>query len=260
MRWIWRKWGATDQLCGCGEPFADCPFWTKVASLAFGGWDGVDARGTVALEEEVVRFRTLPLEHDDVLPGQGTDRFFPNERVRRHFFFHLRLGHFVNALDRHVRILLPKFHKHQPTAHLQRPHHSIRHLKRMIKFMIDIHHYDQIDRIRRKPRITHRAQRLHHVGNATLLHVRAEQIKHLYVRNNRGELIPMSEVVQLSEKPSLSQINRYNRERAIKIWANVKTGQSVKPAGLGAKPLELTADDDAREALVDWMVSPENPI
>ncbi|MFL6648774.1 MAG: efflux RND transporter permease subunit [Sulfurifustis sp.] len=59
---------------------------------------------------------------------------------------------------------------------------------------------------------------------------RAEQIKRLFVRNNRGELIPLSEVVQLTEHPSLSQISRYNRERAIKIWANVKTGQSQEKA------------------------------
>jgi hydrophobe/amphiphile efflux-1 (HAE1) family protein len=70
----------------------------------------------------------------------------------------------------------------------------------------------------------------------------AEQIKRLYVRNNRGELIPLSEVVQLTERPSLSQINRYNRERSIKIWANVKTGQSQE------KALQA-AQDVAREVL-----------
>lgn len=39
---------------------------------------------------------------------------------------------------------------------------------------------------------------------------------------------------------------------------NKKNGQKVLPAGLGAKPLELTADDDARHALVDWMADPKN--
>jgi Sulfotransferase family len=61
VRWIWRKWGAEDQLCGCGEPFRACPFWTAVAERGFGGWDGVDAAGTVRLEEEVVRFRNVAL-------------------------------------------------------------------------------------------------------------------------------------------------------------------------------------------------------
>src|SRR5204862_5792615 len=39
---------------------------------------------------------------------------------------------------------------------------------------------------------------------------------------------------------------------------NKKTKQSVKPAGLGAAPASLTADDDARQALADWMTSPQN--
>jgi hypothetical protein len=61
VRWIWRKWGAEDQLCGCGEPFRACPFWNMVAAEGFGAWDGVDAAETVRLEGEVVRFRTVPL-------------------------------------------------------------------------------------------------------------------------------------------------------------------------------------------------------
>ncbi len=38
-----------------------------------------------------------------------------------------------------------------------------------------------------------------------------------------------------------------------------KSGQSLKPAGLDAEPLELEAIDDPREDLVDWMVAPGNP-
>lgn len=53
-----------------------------------------------------------------------------------------------------------------------------------------------------------------------------EQIKHLFVRNNRGEVIPLSELVTIEEKPSLQQITRYDRERAITVFANVKAGQS----------------------------------
>ncbi|MBU6374836.1 MAG: efflux RND transporter permease subunit, partial [Bdellovibrionales bacterium] len=61
---------------------------------------------------------------------------------------------------------------------------------------------------------------------------RAEQITKLFVRNNRGELVRLSEVVTLSEKPSLSQINRYNRERAISVFANMKPGRSQNEAVL----------------------------
>jgi hypothetical protein len=39
---------------------------------------------------------------------------------------------------------------------------------------------------------------------------------------------------------------------------NKKTGQPVKPVGLGGKLLALSPDDDPRQALVDWMVAPEN--
>jgi hypothetical protein len=39
---------------------------------------------------------------------------------------------------------------------------------------------------------------------------------------------------------------------------NKKTKQAVKPAGLGATPVSLAPDDDAREALAAWMTSPDN--
>ncbi len=59
---------------------------------------------------------------------------------------------------------------------------------------------------------------------------RADQISKLFVRNNRGELVRLSEVVTITEKPSLSQINRYNRERAVSIFANMKPGKSQSDA------------------------------
>jgi len=39
---------------------------------------------------------------------------------------------------------------------------------------------------------------------------------------------------------------------------NKKTKAQVTPAGLGAKPVSLTPDDDPRQALVDWMTSKDN--
>lgn len=58
----------------------------------------------------------------------------------------------------------------------------------------------------------------------------AEQIKRLYVRNNRGELVPLSELVQLVEKPSLQQISRVDRQRTISVFANVAKGKSQTDA------------------------------
>jgi HAE1 family hydrophobic/amphiphilic exporter-1 len=66
---------------------------------------------------------------------------------------------------------------------------------------------------------------------------RVDQIKRLFVRNNRGELIPLSDVVQIREAKSLVQINRNERERAIKIFANVLPGKSQKEALTSAQQI-----------------------
>jgi len=59
---------------------------------------------------------------------------------------------------------------------------------------------------------------------------RISQVKQLYVRNNRGELVRLADVVQVKEGKALAQINRYDRERSIKIFANVKSGKSQEAA------------------------------
>jgi HAE1 family hydrophobic/amphiphilic exporter-1 len=46
------------------------------------------------------------------------------------------------------------------------------------------------------------------------------------VRNNRGELVALREVVKLEEQPSLQSIKRMNRERAITLFANAASGTS----------------------------------
>ncbi len=47
--------------------------------------------------------------------------------------------------------------------------------------------------------------------------------------------------------------------RGVARTTNKKNNQSVAPAGLGEKPLdELSADDDPRQALADWMAQPSN--
>ncbi|MHB8521786.1 MAG: DUF1549 domain-containing protein [Limisphaerales bacterium] len=40
---------------------------------------------------------------------------------------------------------------------------------------------------------------------------------------------------------------------------NKKTQQPEKPAGLGSPPLDLSSDDDPRQALADWITSKQNP-
>lgn len=56
------------------------------------------------------------------------------------------------------------------------------------------------------------------------------KVKSLFVRNNRGELIPLYDLVTMEEKKSLVSIWRSNRERSITVYANVKGGESQQKA------------------------------
>jgi len=63
----------------------------------------------------------------------------------------------------------------------------------------------------------------------------------IWVRNNRGELIRLSEVMKLAEKNTLLSISRRNRERAIGIFANpapgVAQGEALAEVQKAAKEL-----------------------
>jgi hypothetical protein len=48
LGYLW-DWGLLeDRPCGCGRPFSECPFWTKVGEVGFGSWDQVDANRIIA--------------------------------------------------------------------------------------------------------------------------------------------------------------------------------------------------------------------
>jgi len=68
-----------------------------------------------------------------------------------------------------------------------------------------------------------------------------DTIKHLQVRNNRGELIPLINVVNVIEKPSLQTITREDRQRAITVRSNVSAkssqGDAIKEVDKIAKEL-----------------------
>jgi hydrophobe/amphiphile efflux-1 (HAE1) family protein len=59
---------------------------------------------------------------------------------------------------------------------------------------------------------------------------KVEQLKTVKVRNNRGEVVPLSELVTMVEKPSLMLISRLNRARAITVYANPAPGHSQQEA------------------------------
>jgi UDP-N-acetylglucosamine transferase subunit ALG13 len=54
MRDVWLRGVIENRRCGCGESFHDCPFWSEVGEVAFGGWDRGHAE----------RLRRLRLRYD----------------------------------------------------------------------------------------------------------------------------------------------------------------------------------------------------
>src|SRR4051794_15439538 len=39
---IWQQCFTENQLCGCGKPFHECPFWSAVVEEAFGGFERLE--------------------------------------------------------------------------------------------------------------------------------------------------------------------------------------------------------------------------
>ncbi len=58
----------------------------------------------------------------------------------------------------------------------------------------------------------------------------AKAIERLFVRNSRGELVPLSAVATVNERKTLNTITRKDRERAIGVFANVGPGHSQDEA------------------------------
>jgi HAE1 family hydrophobic/amphiphilic exporter-1 len=50
------------------------------------------------------------------------------------------------------------------------------------------------------------------------------------LRNNRGEVVPISEAAEIRHTTALQTISRYNRQRAIPVFANVVDGKSQHAA------------------------------
>ena len=67
MAYMWRNNLLENRLCGCGEPFRECPVWSRVLQRAFGGTDEVDPREMMAELSAGARTRHLPM----MLTGSG---------------------------------------------------------------------------------------------------------------------------------------------------------------------------------------------
>ena len=57
-----------------------------------------------------------------------------------------------------------------------------------------------------------------------------ENIKDLWIWNNRGEMVQLADVVKITERPSLLSITRQGRERAISLYASTAGDQSLATA------------------------------
>ena len=55
-----RSVAPADELCGCGVPFSQCPLWTAVGEVAFGGWSKQVLGDLVSHHREAARQRNLP--------------------------------------------------------------------------------------------------------------------------------------------------------------------------------------------------------
>ena len=55
-----RSVARSDELCGCGLPFRQCPLWTKVGEVAFGGWTDDVLDMLTGLQRAAARQRHLP--------------------------------------------------------------------------------------------------------------------------------------------------------------------------------------------------------
>ncbi len=65
---------------------------------------------------------------------------------------------------------------------------------------------------------------------------------------------------QIGRKPTaIAGEDLIFHKRGIAQTENKKTRQPVKPAALGSPPLDITADEDPRLKLADWMSQPSNP-
>ena len=57
---LWQRGVRDNELCACGEPFHNCPFWQAVGTEAFGGWHRMDVDAIQSLRQRVDRLRHIP--------------------------------------------------------------------------------------------------------------------------------------------------------------------------------------------------------
>jgi hypothetical protein len=61
LRYLWERGLGERQLCGCGYPVPECPFWGAVLEEAFGGAGRVDLEEMLSLWRRVDRLALVPM-------------------------------------------------------------------------------------------------------------------------------------------------------------------------------------------------------
>lgn len=56
---LWSRGLSANELCGCGNRFLACPFWSDVGRVAFGGWGAIDTQQILRLQRRVDRNRYI---------------------------------------------------------------------------------------------------------------------------------------------------------------------------------------------------------
>ncbi len=59
---------------------------------------------------------------------------------------------------------------------------------------------------------------------------RFKKIKGIFVRNNRGELVRLQDLVKIEERNTLSSVSRSDRSRAVSVFGNIAKGKSQQDA------------------------------
>lgn len=60
LRYLWERGLRDDRLCGCGQPFGQCPVWQAVLTEAAAGGSPPDVDGLIASARRSGRVRTVP--------------------------------------------------------------------------------------------------------------------------------------------------------------------------------------------------------
>jgi multidrug efflux pump subunit AcrB len=78
---------------------------------------------------------------------------------------------------------------------------------------------------------------------------RPESLGHLKLQTPRGEVVPLSALIKLEERPAAQSITRRERERAISIFGNVAAGSSQDKALAAVESLSQSMPEGTRLVL-----------